>query len=759
MVKGIVFLMATSMFLSGLAIVPMSSVCESIPVPTEGEPTTWQQYVWGGMYSEVIPSGVALSGTYVAGQGMPYTGDWNGIWLVSDQAYSGRVELSAFISIQDFTGWGMGVAIGIRKVEPMDIPDGNNIVWGMSVDPGKPMDTIAYHQMSVDGSYRFLQLDPTPITVGARHHYRITVGDGIVVCFMDGIEMQRDPLPYSTFNLGMVLAIVRDASSATVVFEEITVNIVEKSTQRAGININGDSQFTAENGVTGGSGTPWDPYVIEGWDIGNAYIAICVVNTRSFFVIKNVYLHGGTGGIYFYNVCNAMIENATMFGFIHAGIAVWDSENILIGRSNTSGNGHEGIIFRDTKSINITGCDVRDNLWQGIVLERCKRAWITDNLIVDNVLVKDDAGYPYQAGITLFSCSEVSVWHNTIIQEASESGYDNVPGCNSWDSGYPMGGNYWSAYEGQDSMCGPSQDVPSSDQLGDSPFDIPGGAVDRYPITMELTENTQPVAHFSYKNIVQDGDVWVRLDASLVRDNQDYPDLLSIRWDFNADGVWDTDWSAEKTCLKRYPTLGQYVVFLEVRDTEGLTALASQTITVTDEITFELTLLPGWNLVSIPLVGHEYRVSTLGLKHSDVVVGWNSSSQRYDPTFVVGLMPPRYDFELRPGAGYWVYVREPETLVLQGKPATGTQRFDFEVPQHGGWICVGLLGTEPRWNASDIAAMFVGDGSVVVVVSYDSAKQHYDTYIRGIPITDFPLVPGGGYLVWCTTSGQLVYEV
>src|SRR3989337_2369104 len=36
---------------------------------------------------------------------------------------------------------------------------------------------------------------------------------------------------------------------------------------RAPILIVGDAAFTPDNGVTGGSGTPSDPYMIEGWDI------------------------------------------------------------------------------------------------------------------------------------------------------------------------------------------------------------------------------------------------------------------------------------------------------------------------------------------------------------------------------------------------------------------------------------------------------------------------------------------------------------
>jgi hypothetical protein len=35
-------------------------------------------------------------------------------------------------------------------------------------------------------------------------------------------------------------------------------------------------------------------------------------------------------------------------------------------------------------------------------------------------------------------------------------------------------------------------------------------------------------------------------DASSVSDVEDDTALLQVRWDFENDGVWDTDWSQEK---------------------------------------------------------------------------------------------------------------------------------------------------------------------------------------------------------------------
>ncbi len=48
-------------------------------------------------------------------------------------------------------------------------------------------------------------------------------------------------------------------------------------------------------------------------------------------------------------------------------------------------------------------------------------------------------------------------------------------------------------------------------------------------------------------------------------------EVYEVRWDFNGDGVWDTDWSNELTIVHQFPGPGNYVVLLEVRDVRGLT--------------------------------------------------------------------------------------------------------------------------------------------------------------------------------------------
>ena len=54
-----------------------------------------------------------------------------------------------------------------------------------------------------------------------------------------------------------------------------------------------------------------------------------------------------------------------------------------------------------------------------------------------------------------------------------------------------------------------------------------------------------------------------------------------VRWDFESDGVWDTDWTTNATILHEFPGTGNYTVSVEIRDERGLTDMSTVDIIVT----------------------------------------------------------------------------------------------------------------------------------------------------------------------------------
>jgi parallel beta-helix repeat protein len=108
------------------------------------------------------------------------------------------------------------------------------------------------------------------------------------------------------------------------------------------IYIDGNDNFTFANGVSSGSGTEDDPYIIENWDISaeNAN-GIEIRNTTAHFAIRNCYVHDGmttyNRGIYLENVTDGKIAMNLLENNYH-GVYLYGSNNNLIYHNNFINN-------------------------------------------------------------------------------------------------------------------------------------------------------------------------------------------------------------------------------------------------------------------------------------------------------------------------------------------------------------------------------------------------------------------------------------
>jgi len=84
--------------------------------------------------------------------------------------------------------------------------------------------------------------------------------------------------------------------------------------------------------------------------------------------------------------------------------------------------------------------------------------------------------------------------------------------------------------------------------------------------------NTAPSASFTVNPTSGTTETVFQFDASGSSDAEDSVPALQVRWDWENDGEWDTNWSATKTASHRYSTTGMKTIKLEVKDTGGLTA-------------------------------------------------------------------------------------------------------------------------------------------------------------------------------------------
>lgn len=89
-------------------------------------------------------------------------------------------------------------------------------------------------------------------------------------------------------------------------------------------------------------------------------------------------------------------------------------------------------------------------------------------------------------GIKLESSYHNRIYHNNFISNVTHAVTNNI-GTNTWDDGYPSGGNYWSNYTDVDTHSGPGQNLTGRDEIWDHPYVIDANNQDNYPIVPEFS--------------------------------------------------------------------------------------------------------------------------------------------------------------------------------------------------------------------------------------------------------------------------------
>ena len=108
-----------------------------------------------------------------------------------------------------------------------------------------------------------------------------------------------------------------------------------------------------------------------------------------------------------------------------------------------------------------------------------------------------------------------------------------------------------------------------------------GGLTDN--TTKQVTvrpENTSPTPFFTVTPSAGSRSTEFTVNASGCADAEDDAGSLQVRWDWESDGTWDTSLSTAKTASHSYAATGTYSITLEVIDTGGFSATASQQVMI-----------------------------------------------------------------------------------------------------------------------------------------------------------------------------------
>ena len=115
--------------------------------------------------------------------------------------------------------------------------------------------------------------------------------------------------------------------------------------------------------------------------------------------------------------------------------------------------------------------------------------------------------------------------------------------------------------------------------------------------------NNPPTASLSVEPSIGDVATVFEFSALGCLDSEDLSEMLEVRWDFDGDTTWDTDWSTEKAAQWQYSEPGLYTVRLEVRDTQGLTNNTTMQVEVVEAIPeFSTVIVPVLSLLFLVAV-------------------------------------------------------------------------------------------------------------------------------------------------------------
>ena len=318
------------------------------------------------------------------------------------------------------------------------------------------------------------------------------------------------------------------------------------------------------------------------------------------------------------------------------------SDNVILGKTTSGGKSECGVKISNS----------RDDISPPIPIS--SRVKISNNKIQDcirGIMIYYSKNNTVSCN-NISACSDSSIWvaykstdnrvyHNNLYKNA----YDDN-GTNSWDNGYPSGGNYWSTYSGLDLFSGPSQNIPGADGLGDTSY-ISGKIIDHYPLKSPCLE---------YKIRVRLG--WNLISIPSLALNSTLPNVLD---DIKGDTDWDRmmwynpldmidhwkqfnkNWNPALNDLTKFNNT--ICVWLEV------TRVGDGYIMICDRqpVSTSINLYAGWNMVGYPARNDGiYTVANLKTDTGvDIVEGFDETAE-----YQTKVLDDTY--ALKRGEGYWV---------------------------------------------------------------------------------------------------------
>jgi parallel beta-helix repeat protein len=184
---------------------------------------------------------------------------------------------------------------------------------------------------------------------------------------------------------------------------------------------------------------------------------------------------------------NNTVSNNNATANYSNGIYISSSSDNTVSNNNAKAN-YNGIVLYNSSNNTINDNNAESNQRASPSYLNGNGIYLTDssnNLIYENNITTNDNGI--QLARALATSANNTIYHNNFIGNRFQVYIESASVGNTWDNGYPSGGNYWSDYNGTDTHSGPYQNVTGSDGIGDTPYSIDANNTDNYPLMGEFS--------------------------------------------------------------------------------------------------------------------------------------------------------------------------------------------------------------------------------------------------------------------------------
>jgi len=301
----------------------------------------------------------------------------------------------------------------------------------------------------------------------------------------------------------------------------------------------------------------------------NNYAGIHLIHSKNCNIEKNIVTLNSIG---------IVLHDSSNYNLIEENKVQQNSEGILLDSSNHNileanvviENGGNGIRLHNSSynELNHNNASIDDT---GIVVE---------NYSNNNTITGNNIAHNYNGILVGYSSDNNTIYHNNINNNSMNAADE----CkNTWDNGYPSGGNYWSDYPYDDDFNGPNQDIPGRDGIGDVPYEIPcEHGTDYYPLIKQngwIHSPPNVPNKPSGETIILPGMSYPYNTSTIDPDN----DSIWFKWDWG-DGTF-SDWlgpfdSGEEILSTHIWAQGTYEIKVKTKDSRNPETDWSEPLTI-----------------------------------------------------------------------------------------------------------------------------------------------------------------------------------